>query len=82
MFKKKKDNGDILQDAIYGTGGIPKPEVGAETISYKKPDRKNRMRNMFSKKKVKEEKSTKKPNFFQKIFSKPGFKRRKGIDGF
>lgn len=85
MFKKKKTNENILDDVIYGTGGIPKPEP--VEVSYKKTKRRNEQ-NFFQKifcprRVVRKDKKVKKPGFFANLFG-PKFKRRrgKGIDGF
>jgi len=84
MFKKKEDQDKILQDAVYGTGGIPLPEVGAVTVGKeKRKGKRSFFAELFHPKKVKPQKpKPAKPNLFQKIFSSAKFKRKKGIDGF
>ena len=87
MFKKKQDSDKILQETIYGTGGIPKPEPGAVSVGANK--RRRNEQNFFQKlvsprKVVREEHKEKKPGFFANLFGGPRFKKRKGkgIDGF
>jgi hypothetical protein len=87
MFKKKQDSDKILQDTIYGTGGIPKPEPGAVTVGKTKKRRNEQnlfQRIMNPRKVVREEHKEKKPGFFSTLFGGPRFKRRKGkgLDGF
>lgn len=86
MFKKKQDSDKILQETIYGTGGIPKPEVGAVSVgaSKRRRNEQNFIQKLVSPKKiVREEHKEKKPGFFSNLFG-PKFKRRKskGLDGF
>lgn len=87
MFKKKQDSDKILQETIYGTSGIPKPEVGAVSVGASK--RRRNEQNFFQKlvsprKRVREVSKPKRPGFFEELFSGARFKRRKGkgIDGF
>ena len=86
MFKKKVDSDRLLQETIYGTGGIPKPEVGAVSVgaSKRRRNEQNFFQRLFSPRKVVREApgKPKRPGFFENIFSGNGFKRRKGIDGF
>lgn len=86
MFKRKTDSSNILQDAIYGTGGIPKPEPGAVSVgaSKRRRNEQNFFQRLFSPRKTVKAPSgkPKKPGFFKDLFSGSRFKRRKGIDGF
>ena len=83
---KRQDHDKILQEAVYGTGGIPKPEVGAVSVGKtRRRNEQNFFQRLFSPRKVvREEHKAKKPGFFATLFGGPRFKRRKGkgIDGF
>lgn len=85
MFKRKIDHDRILQETIYGTGGIPKPEVGAVSVgaSKRRRNEQNFFQKLFSPRKVvRTPGKPKRPGFFENLFSGSGFKRKKGIDGF
>ncbi|MFA5745468.1 MAG: hypothetical protein WCX82_04055 [archaeon] len=85
MLGKKSDQGRILQDAFYGTGGIPKPEVGAVSVGRtRRRNEQNFFEKIFSPRKIVRSApgKLKKPGFFENLFSGNGFKKRKGIDGF
>jgi len=86
MAMKRQDHDKVLQEVVYGTGGIPKEEPGAVTVGKSK--RRRNEQNFFQKivsprKIVREEHKEKKPDFFSNLFG-PKFKRRKGkgLDGF
>jgi len=85
MFKKKIDSDRLLQETIYGTGGIPKPEVGAVSVGRtRRRNEQNFFQRLFSPRKVVKPApgKPKKPGFFENLFSSNSFKKRKGIDGF
>ncbi len=67
MFKKKKDSNELINDAMYGTGGIPLPDNDDVKIKRMEKEKDNRPK--------------KKLSIFAKLF-KPRFKRGKGVDGF
>lgn len=67
MFKKKKDSNDLINETMYGTGGIPLPDNDDVKIRRMEKEKDNKPR--------------KKVGFFAKLF-KPRFKRGKGVDGF
>ncbi|HRS42824.1 MAG TPA: hypothetical protein P5530_03050 [Candidatus Diapherotrites archaeon] len=83
---KRQDHDKILQEAYYGTGGIPKPEPGAVSVgNTRRRNEQNFFQRLFCPRRVvRKDKKVKKPGFFANLFGGPKFKRRKGkgIDGF
>ncbi len=83
---KRDDHDKILQEVVYGTGGIPKPEIGAVSVdtSKRRRNEQNFFQRLFSPRKVvRKAHKAKKPGFFATLFDGPKFRRKgKGIDGF
>lgn len=87
MAMKRQDHDKILQEVVYGTGGIPKQEVGAVSVgaSKRRRNEQNFIQKIVSPRKIvrSRDEKAKKPGFFENLFG-PKFQRRKGkgIDGF